>query len=46
MIAAAEVRGAMPIYITENSFVKKFSGMPSILMAFSMMRVMAGNIIN
>ena len=34
MIDATDVSGAIPMYITEKSFVKKSSGMSGTLMAF------------
>ena len=46
MIAAADVIGAIPRNMTENSLVKNSSGMSGILTAFSIRRVIAGNIIN
>ena len=46
MIAAMLVSGAMPIYMVANSVTKKRSGIPSMLMAFSMMIAITGNRIN
>ena len=46
IIAAADVIGAIPIYITEKSFVKNSSGMSGSDIACSIMRVINGNIMN
>ena len=43
---AVVTKGAIPIYITAKSFVKKNSGMSAMLMAFSMIIVISGNKIN